>query len=135
MLVLAPAVSVFSPAHGAAEGTHSIPWARLKQFAGKYPSDKPVAGALNPTIRSALKTRAKEFFGNFQVQTPMVAEDGVLICSGMQAHSGGENAAFAYFEQTGKLLLVIKTGTRFEYFGAKGLAAVPSVAANLKSFS
>lgn len=135
LLLFALALGVFGSAYAKNEGTHKVSWERLEQFAGKYPSDKPVAGALTPAIRATVKSRYKVFERYFRVQVPIEISDGVAACAGMEPHSGGNNAAFAFFERSGKLLVVIKKGTQFEYFGAKELATLPFVARSLKTYS
>lgn len=120
-----------------AEGitTHSVAWSKLETLRGKYLGEKPAKPLLTPVLRSLLKTRYKTFDNYITVQGPIDIADDVVICYGMEPHSGGENAAFAFFSKTGGLFAAIKTGEKFEYFGDKTLSTQPAVAKALKTYS
>lgn len=134
-LVVLTLVLAFSPAFAQESGLHKLAGPQLAQLKGQYPADRPAANLLTPPLRALLGKRYAEFDEYITVQTPIEVEQGVTICAGMQPRSGGDNAAFAFFQEGGRLLVVIKTGQKFEYFGSRSLASLPAVAKALKRYS
>ena len=130
MFALASALAFPASAQDAA--THGLSAPEIERLDGKYFHD--ANARLTPPIRKLLKARYKEFNEYMRVQIPIEVTDGIAHCSGMQAHSGGRNAAFAFLDRSGKLLVVLKTGEKFEQFGARELASLPSVSKTLKTY-